>query len=184
MSQVTVRIEWLTEATVASAVELAVRVLRVKPGDREEQFATDITGEHRQMFVAKANGQVVAYGRILELAGSRTCRDSHASAAAAGMSAGQAAGLGPRCHHGRRPAHPGWPAACGQGGHPHRRGRHLSGHRRGRRHHHRALTTSRDVKRHKASSYPARAPGNMDTATVSHDGTHFQRVREAILAPG
>lgn len=66
--EVTVRIESLTKADVASAVELAVRVLRVKPGDRGKQFAADITGERRQMFVAKANGQVVAYGRILELA--------------------------------------------------------------------------------------------------------------------
>ena len=45
-----------------------MRVLRVKPGDRGEQFAADITGEQRQMFVAKANGQVVAYGRVIELA--------------------------------------------------------------------------------------------------------------------
>lgn len=68
MSEVAVRIEPLTKADVASAVELAVRVLRVKPGDRGEQFAADITGQHRQMFVAKASGQVVAYGRILQLA--------------------------------------------------------------------------------------------------------------------
>lgn len=68
VSEVTARLESLTEADVASAVELAMRVLRVKPGDREEQFAADITGEQRQMFIAKANGQVVAYGRILELA--------------------------------------------------------------------------------------------------------------------
>jgi predicted Zn-dependent protease len=51
-------IEPLTEADVASAVELAVRVLRVRPGDRGEQFAADITGQHRQMFVAKANGDL------------------------------------------------------------------------------------------------------------------------------
>jgi ribosomal protein S18 acetylase RimI-like enzyme len=62
------QIEPLTEADVASAVELAVRVLRVKPGDRGEQFASDITDELRQMFVAKASGQVVAYGRVIELA--------------------------------------------------------------------------------------------------------------------
>ncbi len=62
------QIEPLTEADVASAVELAVRVLRVKPGDRGEQFASDITDDLRQMFVAKANGQVVAYGRLIELA--------------------------------------------------------------------------------------------------------------------
>jgi aminoglycoside 6'-N-acetyltransferase I len=68
MSEVTVRIESLTKADVAFAVELAVRVLRVKAGDRGEQFAADITGRQRQMFVAKAKGQVVAYGRVLELA--------------------------------------------------------------------------------------------------------------------
>jgi hypothetical protein len=50
------------------AVQLAVRVLRVRPGDREEQFASDITDDRHQMFVAKANGQVVAYGRVAELA--------------------------------------------------------------------------------------------------------------------
>jgi hypothetical protein len=37
-----VQIEPLTNADVASAVELAVRVLRVKPGDRGEQFTSDI----------------------------------------------------------------------------------------------------------------------------------------------
>jgi aminoglycoside 6'-N-acetyltransferase I len=63
-----VRIEPLTQADVASAVELAVRALRVKPGDRGEQFASDITDELRQMFVAKANGQVVGYGRVIALA--------------------------------------------------------------------------------------------------------------------
>jgi ribosomal protein S18 acetylase RimI-like enzyme len=63
-----VRIEPLTTADIASAVELAVRVLRVKPGDRAEQFAADITGERRQMFVAKAAGRVVGYGRVMELA--------------------------------------------------------------------------------------------------------------------
>lgn len=62
-----VRIEPLTEPGVASAVELAVRVLRVKPGDRGEQFAADVADELRQMFVAKANGQVVGYGRVMEL---------------------------------------------------------------------------------------------------------------------
>jgi aminoglycoside 6'-N-acetyltransferase I len=62
-----VRIEPLTEADVAPAVELAVRVLRVKPGDRGEQFAADIADELRQMFVAKANDQVVGYGRVMEL---------------------------------------------------------------------------------------------------------------------
>jgi ribosomal protein S18 acetylase RimI-like enzyme len=63
-----VQIEPLTEADVSSAVEFAVRVLRVKPGDLGEQFASDITDDLRQMFVAKASGQVVAYGRVIELA--------------------------------------------------------------------------------------------------------------------
>jgi ribosomal protein S18 acetylase RimI-like enzyme len=63
-----VRIEPLTRADIASAVALAVRVLQVKPGDRGKQFAADITGERRQMFVARANGRVIAYGRVLELA--------------------------------------------------------------------------------------------------------------------
>jgi aminoglycoside 6'-N-acetyltransferase I len=61
------RIEPLAKADVASAVELAVRVLRVEPGDRGEQFAADITGQRRQMFVAKVGGRVVGYGRVLEL---------------------------------------------------------------------------------------------------------------------
>jgi aminoglycoside 6'-N-acetyltransferase I len=63
-----VRIEPLTQADVASAVALAVRVLRVKPGDRGEQFAGDIADGPRQMFVAKVTGQVVGYGRVIELA--------------------------------------------------------------------------------------------------------------------
>jgi ribosomal protein S18 acetylase RimI-like enzyme len=63
-----VRIEALTQADVASAVALAVRVLRVKPGDRGQQFASDITDELRQMFVAKANGQLAGYGRVTGLA--------------------------------------------------------------------------------------------------------------------
>jgi ribosomal protein S18 acetylase RimI-like enzyme len=62
------RIEPLQMGDVASAVQLAARVLRVKPGDRGEQFASDITADSRQMFVAKANGQVIAYGRVAELA--------------------------------------------------------------------------------------------------------------------
>src|SRR5262245_49734785 len=66
VSEAAVRIEPLTEADVGSAVRLAVRVLGVKPGDRGEQFAADITGERRQMFVARASGQVVGYGRVLE----------------------------------------------------------------------------------------------------------------------
>ncbi len=63
-----VRIKPLTKADVASAVDLAVRVLRVKPGDLGEQFASDLTGDRRQMFVAKVGAQVVAYGRVIELA--------------------------------------------------------------------------------------------------------------------
>jgi hypothetical protein len=63
-----VRVEPLTRADIASAVELAVRVLRVEPGDRGEQFAADTTDGLRQMFVAKVNGQVVGYGRVIELA--------------------------------------------------------------------------------------------------------------------
>ena len=63
-----VRIGPLARADVTSAVELAVRVLRVKPGDLGEQFASDITDELRQMFVAKAYGQIVGYGRVIELA--------------------------------------------------------------------------------------------------------------------
>lgn len=62
------RIEPLSVADVPSAVELAARVLRVRPGDRGEQFASDITDDSRQMFVAKANGQVIAYGRVAEMA--------------------------------------------------------------------------------------------------------------------
>jgi aminoglycoside 6'-N-acetyltransferase I len=68
VGEAAVRIEPLTKADVTSAVDLAVRVLRVKAGDRGEQFAADITGERRQMFVAKASDLVVAYGRVLELA--------------------------------------------------------------------------------------------------------------------
>jgi len=63
-----VQIEPLTAPDVSSAVEFAVRVLRVKPGDLGEQFASDIADDLRQMFVAKASGQVVAYGRVIELA--------------------------------------------------------------------------------------------------------------------
>lgn len=66
--EVAARIEPLTQADVAPAVELAVRVLLVRPGDRGQQFAADIAGERRQMFVAKAGGKIVAYGRVLELA--------------------------------------------------------------------------------------------------------------------
>jgi ribosomal protein S18 acetylase RimI-like enzyme len=63
-----VRIEPLGIADVAPAVELVTRVLRVKAADRGEQFASDITDDSRQMFVAKVNGQVIAYGRAAELA--------------------------------------------------------------------------------------------------------------------
>jgi hypothetical protein len=62
------RIEPLTKVDAASAVDFAVRVLRMKAGDRGEQFAADITDERRQMFVAKANGRLVAYGRVVEMA--------------------------------------------------------------------------------------------------------------------
>jgi len=68
MPEGAVRIESLRMGDVASAVELVARVLRVDPGDRGEQFASDITDDLRQMFVAKANGQVVAYGGVAELA--------------------------------------------------------------------------------------------------------------------
>jgi ribosomal protein S18 acetylase RimI-like enzyme len=63
-----VRIEPLRMEDVAAAVEFVTRVNRVKPGDRCEQFASDITDDQRQMFVAKANGQVIAYGRVADLA--------------------------------------------------------------------------------------------------------------------
>jgi aminoglycoside 6'-N-acetyltransferase I len=63
-----VQVEPLRVEDVASAVELVTRVQRVDPGDLGEQFASDITGDSRQMFVAKANGHVIAYGRVAELA--------------------------------------------------------------------------------------------------------------------
>ena len=62
------RIEPLRMGDVASAVELVRRVQRVAPGDRGEQFASDITDDSRQMLVAKADGQVIAYGRVAKLA--------------------------------------------------------------------------------------------------------------------
>ena len=74
-----VGIEPLGMGDVRSAVELLTGVLRVDPGDRGEQFASDITGESRQMFVAKVSGQVIAYGRVIKLA---------ADEAAAGAPAG------------------------------------------------------------------------------------------------
>jgi ribosomal protein S18 acetylase RimI-like enzyme len=46
----------------------AAEQLGVKPGDRGEQFAFDITDDSRQMFVTKANGQVIAHGRVAEMA--------------------------------------------------------------------------------------------------------------------
>jgi hypothetical protein len=85
VGEVSVRIESLTEADVASAVELAVRVLRVKPGNRGKQFAADITGEQRQMFVAKPDGQVVAYGRVLELAAEEAGRELQRATTSAGF---------------------------------------------------------------------------------------------------
>lgn len=63
-----VRLESLRTGDIASAVQLVRRVQRVDPGDRGEQFAADITDDSRQMLVAKANGQVVAYARVAELA--------------------------------------------------------------------------------------------------------------------
>jgi hypothetical protein len=48
-----VGIEPLRMADVASAVELVSCVQRVAPGDRGEQFASDITDDSREMFVAK-----------------------------------------------------------------------------------------------------------------------------------
>ena len=57
---------------VASAVEFASGVQRVAPGDRGVQFASDITDDSRQMFVAvKVNGLVIAYGRVMESAAGR-----------------------------------------------------------------------------------------------------------------
>jgi Acetyltransferase (GNAT) domain len=63
-----VRIEPLTRADVACAVELAVRAVGARPGDRGEQFASDITDELAQMVAAKADGQVAGYGRVIERA--------------------------------------------------------------------------------------------------------------------
>jgi ribosomal protein S18 acetylase RimI-like enzyme len=63
-----VRIEPLKMGDVVPAVELVTRVQRVDPGDRGEQFASGITDDSHQMFVAKANGQVIAYARVAELA--------------------------------------------------------------------------------------------------------------------
>ena len=81
----TVQVEALTTVDVASAVELAVRVLRVKPGDLGEQFASDITDNRRQMFIAKANGHVVAYGRVIELAADEAGRGTPAGCYLSGV---------------------------------------------------------------------------------------------------
>ena len=62
------RIESLRTGDIASAVQLVRRVQRVDPGDCGEQFAADISDDSRQMLVAKANGQVVAYAVVAELA--------------------------------------------------------------------------------------------------------------------
>src|ERR1700741_357701 len=63
-----VRIDPLRLGDVTAAVELVSGVQRVASGDRGEQFASDITADSRQMFVAKANGQVIAYGRVMKSA--------------------------------------------------------------------------------------------------------------------
>jgi aminoglycoside 6'-N-acetyltransferase I len=63
-----VRIEPLGIGPVGSAVELVTRALRVDAADRGEQFACDIAGESRQIFVAKAGDQVIAYGTAVKLA--------------------------------------------------------------------------------------------------------------------
>ena len=68
------RIEPLGIGDVGSAVELVTRALRVDAGDRGEQFACDIAGESRQMFVAKVGDQVIAYGRVVKLAADEAAR--------------------------------------------------------------------------------------------------------------
>ncbi len=45
-----------------------MRVLRVKPGDRAQQFTADATEDRRHMFAVKANGQILGYSRVIELA--------------------------------------------------------------------------------------------------------------------
>jgi RimJ/RimL family protein N-acetyltransferase len=45
----------------------------------------DITGEQRQMFVAKANGQVVACGRVIELATDEVASGTPAGYCLSGM---------------------------------------------------------------------------------------------------
>ena len=82
------RIEPLGMGDVASAVELVRRVLRVNPGDLGEQFASDITDDSRQMFVAKANGQVIAYGRVIKLAADEAAPGTPAGYYLSGVSRG------------------------------------------------------------------------------------------------
>ena len=53
---------------------LVTRALRADAGDRGEQFACDIAGEPRQMFVAKMGDQVIAYGRVVKLAADDAAR--------------------------------------------------------------------------------------------------------------
>jgi ribosomal protein S18 acetylase RimI-like enzyme len=79
------RVESLRMADVASAVALATRVLRVRPGDRGAQFASDITDSSRQMFVAKANGQVIAYGRVAEMAADEAAQGTPAGCYLSGV---------------------------------------------------------------------------------------------------
>jgi hypothetical protein len=97
-----VRIEPLRMADVASAVELVRHVLRVDPGDRGEQFVSDITDDSRQMLVAKTNGQIIAYGRVAELAAGEAAREHRlaiTSAACSWTRRGEA-GVSPRRRHG------------------------------------------------------------------------------------
>jgi aminoglycoside 6'-N-acetyltransferase I len=88
--QSAVLIESLSMGDVASAVGLATRVLQVKPGDRGEQFASDIIDDSRQMFVAKADGQVVAYGRVAELAAGEAAPGTPAGCYLSGVLVGPA----------------------------------------------------------------------------------------------
>lgn len=69
-----VRIEPPGTGDAGSAVELVTRVLRVDAEDRGEQFAYNIAGQSRQMFVAKAGDQVIAYGRVVKLAADEVAR--------------------------------------------------------------------------------------------------------------
>jgi aminoglycoside 6'-N-acetyltransferase I len=85
-----VLIESLSMGDVASAVGLATRVLQVKAGDRGEQFASDIIDDSRQMFVAKVDGQVVAYGRVAELAAGEAAPGTPAGCYLSGVLVGPA----------------------------------------------------------------------------------------------